>query len=415
MQTKVLNIALRQKHHCPAFMKKRKNRTIIHLDLDAFYTSVEQVDYPSLKGKPVVVGADPRSGRGVVSAASYEARSFGIHSAMPISQAYKLCPQAQFRPGRMKRYKEISDRIMTLIKEYTPLVEQVSIDEAFMDITGCERLFGSAEEIGRNIKNRVLKEEGLTASVGIAPNKYLAKIASELDKPDGFVIVKHGEEKEFLAEMPVERLWGVGEKTARRLRDTGITTIGQLAEYPQIYLEKKMGKFGRHLWELANGIDESDVTPWDEVKSISNEITFGKDIEDTDEMKATLLALSEKVGRRARKKGLKGKTVILKIRFSDFSTFTRNRTFAEGTNLAEHIYKTILDLFKTFDLEEKKVRLLGVGISQLKEGHIGQTELFQKDDQKKRQVTVTVDKIKDKYGDDVIIRAAVFKKGEKRT
>lgn len=396
-------------------MKRKKERTIIHLDLDAFFTSVEQLDYPQLRGKPVVVGADPKTRRGVVSAASYEARTFGIHSAMPISQAYKLCPQAEFRPGRMKRYKEISDRIMTIIKEYTPLVEQVSIDEAFMDVTGCERLFGSAEEIGHNIKDRVHEEEGLTVSVGIAPNKYLAKIASELDKPDGFVIVKPGEEKEFLAGMPVERLWGVGAKTARKLRQSGIATVGQLAVYPQDALEKKMGKFGRHLWKLANGMDDSEVVPWDEVKSISNETTFGKDVADIEKMKATLLHLSEKVGRRTRKKGLKGKTVILKIRFADFSTFTRNRTLAESTDLAEHIYRTILDLFATFDLEEQKVRLLGVGISQLDEGHSGQTELFENDNRKKKQVAVTVDKIKDKYGDDAITRAAVFKRGKRET
>jgi DNA polymerase-4 len=394
-------------------MVGRKDRTIIHLDLDAFYASVEQLDYPQLRGKPVVVGADPKTGRGVVSAASYEARTYGIHSAMPISQAYKLCPGAEFRPGRMKRYKEISDRIMTVVREYTPLVEQVSIDEAFMDVTGCERLFGSAEKIGRRIKDRILKEEGLTISVGIAPNKYVAKIASDIDKPDGFVIVGLGQEKEFLAGMPVERLWGVGAQTARKLRQSGIATVGQLAVYPQEALEKKLGKFGRQLWKLANGFDDSVVVPWDEVKSISNETTFIRDIDDVKQMKATLLHLTEKVGRRARKKGVKGKTIILKIRFDDFSTFTRNRTHAGSTDLGDQIYQIALELFETFDLEGRKVRLLGVGISQLDKGRSEQTELFERNDRNKKHVTAMVDRMKDKYGDDVITRAAVLKKGKR--
>jgi len=394
-------------------MNDHITRTIIHLDLDAFFTSVEQLDYPDLKGQPVVVGADPKTGRGVVSAASYEARAFGIHSAMPISRAYRLCPGAHFRRGRMKRYVEISDRIMTILREYTPLVEQVSIDEAFLDVTGSRRLFGSAEEIGRTIKKRIQTEEGLTISVGIAPNKYLAKIASDLEKPDGFVIVKPGEEKEFLSGMPVERLWGVGAHTARKLRGAGITTVGQLVDYPRETLTQKMGKFGGHLWKLANGIVDSRVTPWDQVKSISNETTFPRDIDDVDLMKATLLHLAEKVGRRARKKDLKGKTILLKIRFEDFSTFTRNRTHDVSTDLGDQIYQTVLKLFETFDLEGRKVRLLGVGISHLDAEGTDQADLFEENGKKRKQVAETLDRIKDKYGENVITRAAVLRRGKK--
>ncbi|MFQ6091687.1 MAG: DNA polymerase IV [bacterium] len=388
----------------------KSERTIIHVDLDAFFASVEQLDDPRLRGKPVVVGADPKKGRGVVSAASYEAREFGVHSAMPISRACRLCPQAAYRPVRMQRYKEISDRIMALFTEYTPLVEQVSVDEAFMDVTGCDRLFGSAEEIGWEIKRRIREDEGLTISVGIAPNKYLAKMASELGKPDGFVLVRPGEERDFLAELPVERLWGVGAKTSRRLREAGIMVIGQLASYPPGSLEKKMGKVGRHLWDLANGIDESPVLPWDEVKSISHELTFDRDIEDRELMSTTLLDLSERVGRRARLKGVKGRTVTLKIRFADFSTFTRNRTLSDGTNLTESIYQAAFGLFQAFNLSGRKVRLLGVGLSQLDRNQEEQMDLFQDEMGKREKIAASVDKIKDKYGNDVVKRAALLKK-----
>ena len=388
----------------------KSERSIIHVDLDAFFASVEQLDNPQLRGKPVIVGADPGKGRGVVSAASYEAREYGIHSAMPITRAHRLCPQAAFLPVRMQRYNEISRRIMNLLGEYTPLIEQVSVDEAFMDVTGCDRLYGSAEEIGRDIKERIQKEEGLTISVGIAPNKYLAKMASESGKPDGFVVIKSGGERDFLEERTVESLWGVGDKTSQKLREAGITTIGQLANYPPDSLEKKMGIIGRHLWELANGIDDRPVVTSDEVKSISHERTYERDIDDITVMKNTLLDLSERVARRARRKGTTGKRVTLKIRFADFATFTRNRTLKQGTNVTENIYKAALSLFQAFDLTHQKVRLLGVGLSHLNKEQEIQKDLFQHDDEKKEKVEVVLDKIEEKFGNGTVRRAALLKK-----
>ncbi|UCE19087.1 MAG: DNA polymerase IV [Gemmatimonadota bacterium] len=392
----------------------KSQRTIIHLDLDAFFASVEQLDKPELRGRPVVVGADPKKGRGVVSAASYEAREYGIHSAMPISRAHRLCPHGAFLPVRMRRYKEISDRIMKLLKEYTPLIEQVSVDEAFLDVTGCDRLYGSAEAIGKEIRARVRKEEGLTISVGIAPNKYLAKMSSKLGKPDGFVIVKSGKEKEFLAERTVECLWGVGDKTSKKLREMGITTIGQLANYPPESLEKKMGKIGRRLWELAHGIDDSPVVTRDDVKSISHETTYGRDIENVSSMKNTLLDLSERVGRRARRKGITGKTITLKIRFADFTTFTRNRTLKQATNGTDNIYKAALSLLQTFELTGRKVRLLGVGISHLSQGSESQEDLFQIDEKKWEKVDGVLDKIEERYGKGTVKRAALLRSGTPR-
>lgn len=392
----------------------KSDRTIIHLDLDAFFASVEQLDNPQLRGKPVVVGADPEKGRGVVSAASYEAREYGIHSALPISRAHRLCPHAAFLPVRMRRYKEISVRIMNLLRTYTPLIEPVSIDEAFMDVSGCERLFGSPEKIGHDIKARIQREEGLTISVGIAPNKYLAKMASESGKPDGFVVIKPGSERDFLEERPVESLWGVGDKTSQRLREAGITTIGQLADYPPDALERKMGKIGRHLWELANGNDDRPVVTGSDVKSISHERTYDRDIDDVTVMKNTLLDLSERVGRRARRKGITGKRVSLKIRFSDFSTFTRNRTLKQGTNVTENIYKAATDLFQAFDLTAKKVRLLGVGLSLLDTMQEIQNDLFQADEKKKEKVGMVLDKIQEKYGDGSVRRAALLKSSKSR-
>ncbi|MBI2458011.1 MAG: DNA polymerase IV [candidate division NC10 bacterium] len=251
-------------------------RNIIHLDMDAFYASVEQLDHPAYRGRPVVVGADPRAGkgRGVVAACSYEARPFGIRSAMPISRAYRLCPKAIYVRPRMGRYAEMSDRIFAILRDYTDLVEPLSIDEAFLDVTASQRLFGPAEAIGQTLKARIRSELRLVASIGLAPNKFLAKVASDLGKPDGFVVVAPGKEREFLDPLPIFRLWGVGPKTEARLKRLGLQTIGQIARMPVETLEAMLEGAGRDLWELANGMDDREVVPGQEAKSIGGETTF---------------------------------------------------------------------------------------------------------------------------------------------
>jgi len=262
--------------------------------MDAFYAAVEQHDTPSLRGKPVVVGGDAEK-RGVVSAASYEARAYGVHSAMPTSQAKRLCPQGIFLPVRMGRYQEVSEQIFQILRVYTPLVEPLSLDESFLDVTASERLFGPAVKIAREIKQRIHESTGLTASAGIAPNKFLAKIASDLRKPDGLVEIKPEEVQDFLRDLPISRLWGVGKTTEEVLRGMGILRVGQLATYPMEAIERKLGKFGRELVALARGEDERSVIPESEAKSISQEETFTPDLGDRETMKKVLLDQSERV------------------------------------------------------------------------------------------------------------------------
>jgi DNA polymerase-4 len=307
-------------------------RKIVHVDMDAFYAAIEQLDHPELRGRPVIVGGDP-AGRGVVSTASYEARKFGVHSAMPAAQARRLCPQAVFLRPRFARYQEVSQQIRAILYSYTPLVEPISLDEAFLDLTGTERLLGPAEEVAREIKRRVREETGLTCSVGVGPNKFLAKLASSLAKPDGFLVVREGEELAFLEDLPIERLWGVGEATAKRLRGLGITTVGQLRGLALEELLDKFGSLGRSLYELARGIDRSPVIPEREARSLGAERTFPEDLTDPEEMERVLFSLSEEVGRRLREERLKARTVQLKVRFADFTTITRALTLPQADRL----------------------------------------------------------------------------------
>lgn len=385
------------------------NRVIIHVDMDAFYASVEQRDDPALRGKPVIVGADPKTGRGrgVVSAASYEARQFGVHSAQPISKAYRLCPQGIFLPVRGRRYAEVSRRIMDIFRAYTPLVETISLDEAFLDMTGTEKLLGPAKEVGRRIKGQIREQESLTASVGIGPNKLVAKIASDLEKPDGFVVVRSEDVQAFLAPLPVGKLWGIGKKTEERLADLGIRTVGELAVLSQETLERMFGRMGLVLWERAHGIDGSPVVPLHEAKSISNERTFEEDVGDPSVLQNTLLRLSEKVGYRLRKAGLVGRTVVLKVRLSDFTTFVRHATFSGPTFLGETIYAEALSLFENVNLRRQAVRLLGVGMTQLSSATAMQTDLFGEGDEKRKRVSQAVDRLKQKYGEGVIGRGTL--------
>jgi DNA polymerase-4 len=386
----------------------KKKRYIVHVDMDAFFAGVEQRDNPACKGKPVIVGADPKGGkgRGVVSTCSYEARKFGIHSAMPISIAYRKCPHGIFLGVNMAKYARESHRIFEILERFTPDIEPISIDEAFLDITGSYHLFGTPVETCQKIKSTVRTETSLTASIGLAPNMMTAKIASDIGKPDGLIKVDEENLLDFLYPLPVEKLWGVGEKTKQELVKIGIRTIGDLAKRSVEKIERYFGKNGAHAWGLANGIDPRKVEATDEVKSISNEHTFEEDTGSDHAIKDTIMHLSEKVSRRLRKAGLKGKTVTLKIRFSDFKTYTRARTLKVPTNFVDNIYENSLSGLEEFDLKTKKVRLLGVKASNFTEAS-WKSELFDEETdeaRKKERLHKALDRIIDRFGEGAISR-----------
>ncbi len=383
-----------------------KNRVILHVDMDAFFAAVEQREHPAYRDKPVIVGADPQEGkgRGVVSTCSYEARKFGVHSAMPVSQAYKLCPHGIYVWPNGELYAEVSKEILAVFYEFTDAVEPLSIDEAFLDVTGSQKLFGPGEEIARKIKQRIVEKERITASVGMAPNKYLAKIASDLDKPDGLVVVHPDKIDEFLFPLDISRLWGAGRKTQEVLLKMGIKTIGDLTAYPKDILDKKLGKMGRHFYSLAHGIDERPVHTESEVKSVSNERTFWTDVNDERLILRTLLQLSEKVGFRVRKKGLHGKTIHLKLRYDNFSTITRNKTLPDYIDDTDTIFSTIKSLFEYNYQKGRKVRLLGIGISGFGDREGRQLSLFGKSLGKKKALDEIQDMITNKFGRGIISR-----------
>jgi nucleotidyltransferase/DNA polymerase involved in DNA repair len=337
-------------------------RTILHLDMDAFFAAVEQRDDPRMRGKPVIVGADPRGGqgRGVVSTCSYEARRFGVASAMPISEAYRRCPQGVFVPPDMEKYGRASDEIMTILRGATDLVEPLSIDEAFLDVTGCLRLFGSGEEIARRLKRTIREKTDLTASVGVAACKLVAKIASDMRKPDGLVVVAPGTEAAFLAPLPVRRLWGVGPKMEEVLLAAGIHTIGDLARAEPERLARRLGTHGHDLQQLAQGIDDrAVVADPGEAKSLGQEHTFGQDTYDTAELRRTLLALADGVARRLRSHGLRGRTVTLKYRDETFRTLTRAESLGTPTDSGDTLFAVAWRLFERVH-GPRKVRLLGI-------------------------------------------------------
>lgn len=377
-------------------------RKIVHVDMDAFYAAIEQLDNPELRGRPVIVGGEAE-GRGVVSTASYEARKFGVHSAMPAAQARRLCPQGIFLRPRFARYEEVSQQIREILYRYTPLVEPLSLDEAFLDLTGTEKLLGPAEEVAREIKQKIFQETGLACSVGVAPNKFLAKLASDLAKPDGFLVVREGEEFRFLRDLPIERLWGVGEATARRLRGLGISTIGELQALPLEELLARFGRLGGSFYELARGIDRSPVVPDRSARSLSQERTFPEDISDRVELKRVLFKLSEEVGQRLRGERLKGRTVQLKVRFADFSTITRATTLDRPTAMSERIFEEAERLFTERVELKQGVRLLGVQVS----GLIGEAEeqlpLFQ-DEREARSAELErlIDELRARFGEEVL-------------
>lgn len=373
--------------------------------MDAFYASIEERDRPELIGKPVIVGGSPK-GRGVVAAANYKARTFGVHSAMPASKARRLCPEAVFLPPRIDYYAEVSEQIHLIFKKYTPLVEPLSLDEAFLDATGSEKLFGDSEAIGQRIKQEIKDETRLCASVGIAPNKFLAKVASDLGKPDGFLVVKPEDVQAFLDPLPVRRLWGVGKAGERVLTQRGIRTIYQLRQQPRLMLRDLFGKWGDQLWAFAHGRDDRAVIPDHQVKSISNETTFEKDLHDFDLLKSHLTALTEQVAWRLRRHNLFAKTVEIKIRFSDFKTVTRSQTLPKASHTTQDFLKVAIALLKT-NLSKRKgpVRLVGMGLSHLDSGERVQGELFLDEAmQKQQRIDAATDLIRLKYGKSALKR-----------
>jgi DNA polymerase-4 len=353
--------------------------------MDAFYASVEMREDMSLQGKAVIVGGSAE-GRGVVSAASYEARRFGVHSAMPMVQALRLCPHAVRLPVRMGLYAEVSRQIRAIFARFTPQIEPLALDEAFLDVKGSQRLFGDPEHIARGIKAAIQEELDLTASVGVAPCKYVAKVASDIDKPDGFVVVKPDEVQGFLDPLPVSRLWGAGKRTVAALEAIGIRRIGQLRMQSPLWLQSRLGKAGRHLWELAQGIDPRPVISEAQAKSISHETTFAEDLAERSLLEAVLFDLTEQVAWRLRQHGYKGRTVQLKIRFSDFTTITRAQTLAQPTDLTDPLWRVSRELFNHhWPGPRAAVRLIGMGVSGLRdedEVRLQQAGLF--DDQKRQ-------------------------------
>ena len=378
---------------------------ILHVDMDAFYASIEVRDRPELKDKPVIVGGSP-TGRGVVATASYKAREYGIHSAMPAARARRLCPDAVFLPSRIDYYSRVSEQIHAIFKRYTPLVEPLSLDEAFLDVTQSEALFGAAEAIGRRIKGEIQEETGLIASVGIAPNKFVSKIASDIGKPNGFVVVPEGAIQRFLDPLPVRRLWGVGRVTDRTLEKKGIRTIRQFRDQSRRMLHDLLGNWGDYLWELAHGIDPRRVIPVHEAKSISNETTFETDLSGFDELRRHLVEMTEQVAGRLRRHGLRARTVEIKIRYPDFRTIMRSKTIPKATNLTEDLIRIATTLLeKHLGRKHPGIRLLGMGVSHLESGETPQGELFADDrTQRQSRVDAVADRIRDKFGDSALRR-----------
>lgn len=391
--------------------------SIIHLDLDAFFASVEQRDNPAYRVKPLIVGGisggEKNSNRGVVCAASYEARKYGVHAGMPIWEARQKCPQGIFVPSQMNKYLEASKKFFQICSDYTPLIEPLSVDELFLDVSGCESLFGSSECIGRKIKERVYQELGLKVSVGIAENKFLAKIATDLGKPDGFYIIPSKDIQKILYPLPVSSLWGIGKKTEELLKKSGICLVEQLARMPDSILENLLGKNGKKIKLLAQGIDESPVTPPSKAKSIGKETTFGTNITEKAILIKELLKISQQVGYTARKEGCKGRTITLKIRFQDFTTLNRSKTLVNPTHLDDIIFKTVVELLDKVSHKKGGVRLLGIKLSNLTLGNgIKQLKFLRdeedKKDEKLEQLTQSLDEIREKYGSKSITRASLL-------
>lgn len=398
-------------------MKTKWRKIIIHVDMDAFFASVEQLLNPEWAGKPVIVGADPQGGkgRGVVATASYEARKFGVHSAMPISHAFKLCPHGIYVPPHGTVYQKYSRKVFSILEKFSPKIEPLSIDEAFLDMSGSQNHYRDVVAMGESIKSMIKNKTTLIASVGIAPSKSVAKIASDFGKPDGLIIVYPNNVQGFLDPLPVTKLWGIGGKTFKSLQRMSILTVRQLRQFPPEILENKFGKMGQHIYRMATGVDEREVIANEKVKSVSNEMTYDKDQIELEVIKKTIFQLSEKVAGRLRRYGIVGKTIHLKIRFQDFKTYTRSHTMYKYTNLTDEIFKTAGFMLEEFDPLEFPVRLVGVGVSNLA-GETGlQLSLWDMKNEKKLKLEKAMDKIQDKFGKNAISHAEAFRlKKDKR-
>jgi len=379
-------------------------RAILHADLDAFYASVEVLDEPSLRGKPVIVGGRPGE-RGVVSAASYEARRFGVHSVMPLRTAGRRCPHGVFLPGRPDRYRELSQQVMAIFASYTPLLEPISLDEAFLDVTGSASAFGDGVTIARRIKERVLDEIGLVVSVGVATNKLCAKVASDLRKPDALVIVPPGEEAAFLAPLPIRRLWGVGPQAQQALGEYGVTTIGQLAALETATLQRRFGRHGIDLAARARGVDPSPVETLHAPKSVGHEHTFSVDTPEVARLEATLLDLAESVASRLRRHDLAAGAVQLKLRYEGFETLTRQAPLPYQTRETDPLYATAMALLRRTLVEGRGVRLIGLTAISLSDAQ--QLTLFGGPERDAR-IARSIDAVRARFGDGAITRARLL-------
>ena len=378
-------------------------RSILHVDMDAFFASIEQMDDPRLRGKPVLVGYD--GPRGVVAAASYEARRFDCHSAQPMAIARRRCPQAIIVPVRFERYREISGRMFGIFDEFSPLVEPLSVDEAFLDLSGTEKLLGDAESVARGLKERIKAELGLTASIGAAPNKFLAKLASDLNKPDGLVVVRPEDVDELLMPLAVTKLWGIGPATAKRLNQVGIHTVGDLRKQPVEWLGSLLGSDAEWFLRLAHGEDDRPVVPDREARSIGHEQTFGLDVEVPDEIRRVLLEQVEQVGRRLRKHGLRARGVTLKIRYGDFETITRSVTLKEPTDGTSELWAAASEVFDKWCASGfKPVRLIGMSAGHLSKGEKQMALFVDPDHEKQKKVDRVADEIAAKFGSKAIRR-----------
>ncbi|WP_300669346.1 DNA polymerase IV [Desulfoluna sp.] len=389
---------------------------ILHLDMDAFFAAVEQLDNPALRGKPVVVSG--HSARSVVSTASYEARQYGVHSAMPLFQALKLCPHACVVPGNRRRYQEISAQVFAICREYSPLVEQVSIDEGYLDVTGCEGLFGSPVDMAQTLRQRVAKETGLTCSVGVAPVKFVAKVASDLNKPNGVYVVTPESLDAFLVALPVKKVPGAGKRTVALLDELGIRTLGDMRRFPLSTFTQKLGQAGERLYALAYGRDAAGVSGEpEEAKSISCESTLEKDTTDPAFVYARLLAQADEVAGELRRKGLFAKRVTLKLTFADFRRITRQTTLTRPTHLSGHLYAEAVTLFDR-EWTGQRIRLVGLGCSQISHDEatppsqldlFGQVARQEVRDEGWEKVEQSVDAIREKFGKYAVTRARVKK------
>jgi DNA polymerase-4 len=376
------------------------DRFIIHVDMDAFYAAIEQRDRPELLGRPVIVGGKPRA-RGVVAAASYEAREFGIRSAMPSARAVRLCPRAVFLPVDMRKYAQVSQQMMAILRRHSERIEQVSIDEAFLEVTDRVRDFAQAEQLARRIKQEIRRELRLTASVGVGPNKFLAKLGSELRKPDGLVVIRPAEAEGFLDLLPVGKLWGVGPKTEKRLAEAGLKTIGQVAKAPIEQLRRLLGAWADVVHELARGDDDRPVETERETKSVSSETTFPDDLYELKDLRRSLSELSEEVASRLRDEELRARTIAIKVRFGDFRTITRQTRLGEATDRAEVIRKTVYGLLDAVEGREQGIRLLGVRGSVLESGP-RQLSLFDPQVQRRGELQRSISYLRQRYGRDAV-------------